>query len=328
MSFNFEPTDVDFGITSLENIFVSEYLPLANEIQLKVYITGIKMAQSRSYMSNEDLAKELNLSIEQVHSAWDFWEEKSLIKKIDYKKNDLYSVIFVSLRNSIATSIYSKNNKVLSTSTITPSPSDNSYDELYEAIDAITLHSLTPPQKIELSKWIKKIPHEIILYGFEYCYINLSKKNFYFAKKVIHDWYNRGLLSRDDVINDIEKFSEINKLYKNIYKNLGISSPITEGSKQIINKWINEYKIDEDFLLFMITEFSKSTTNVNFNYLDSRIEDSFLKRKIKSVNEFNKVFNKKENKDNKSFSNKKNKFHNFNNQSGYSIEEINELLGV
>lgn len=84
MSFHLETTDMDLGDTPIENIFINDYMPMANGTYVKVYLLGYKYAfdrDSKIEVNNETIAKHLNIPLEDVLRAWDFWQEKGIIQR-------------------------------------------------------------------------------------------------------------------------------------------------------------------------------------------------------------------------------------------------------
>ena len=73
MSFHLETTDMDLGDTPIENIFINDYMPMANGTYVKVYLLGYKYAfdrDSKIEVNNETIAKHLNIPLEDVLRAW------------------------------------------------------------------------------------------------------------------------------------------------------------------------------------------------------------------------------------------------------------------
>lgn len=91
MSFSLETTDMDLGDTPIENIFINDYMPMANGTYVKVYLLGYKYAYDRDArieVNNSTIAKHLNIPLDDVLRAWDFWESKGIIEKIPRGNND------------------------------------------------------------------------------------------------------------------------------------------------------------------------------------------------------------------------------------------------
>ncbi len=85
MSFVLETTDMALGDTPIENIFINDYMPMANGTYVKVYLLGYKYANDRDSnieVNNSTISKHLDIPLEDVLRSWDFWEEKGIIEKV------------------------------------------------------------------------------------------------------------------------------------------------------------------------------------------------------------------------------------------------------
>ncbi len=85
MNFTMETTDMDLGgDTPIENIFINDFMPMANGTYVKVYLLGYKYAYDKDInieVNNNTIAKHLNIPLIDVLNAWDFWEGKGIIQK-------------------------------------------------------------------------------------------------------------------------------------------------------------------------------------------------------------------------------------------------------
>ncbi|MCG4585726.1 primosomal replication protein N, partial [Anaerosalibacter bizertensis] len=103
MSFNLETTEIDLGDTPIENIFINDFMPMADGTYVKVYLLGFKYAHDKDIdiqVNNETIAKNLNIPLSDVLRAWDFWQNKGIIEKIPKKNGNEYDyeVKFLNLK--------------------------------------------------------------------------------------------------------------------------------------------------------------------------------------------------------------------------------------
>src|SRR6056297_191178 len=108
MGFFKQVVNLDLGEIAIENIFINDFMPMANGTFVKVYLIGYKYATDSMEVSNNTIAKHLNISNEDVVNAWKFWEEKGIIKihenNLENDPSD-FDVEFFSLRQ-----LYIENN--------------------------------------------------------------------------------------------------------------------------------------------------------------------------------------------------------------------------
>ena len=96
MKIKLHQSKVDFMSTPIENLFLDTYLPLASGNQLKVYLFAYKSAYKNEEINNEKISKSLDISLEEVNQAWEFWVSLGLVKKHKLDGEDIYE--FKSIR--------------------------------------------------------------------------------------------------------------------------------------------------------------------------------------------------------------------------------------
>ena len=78
-----EVNEIDLGETTIANIFIDIFMPMANGLYVKVYLLGYRQAcdpSANPKFDNNSIAKNLNIPLSDVIDAWKFWEKKSIIK--------------------------------------------------------------------------------------------------------------------------------------------------------------------------------------------------------------------------------------------------------
>ena len=78
-----EVNEIDLGETTIANIFIDIFMPMANGLYVKVYLLGYRQAcdpNSNPKFDNNSIAKNLNIPLSDVIEAWKFWENKNSIK--------------------------------------------------------------------------------------------------------------------------------------------------------------------------------------------------------------------------------------------------------
>lgn len=104
MKFEIENNFLDLGTTPIENMFINTFLSKANDVQIKVYLYALSNVHSgKKDLSNENIAREMNLTEGQVVDAWQYWIEEGIVEK----KEDRY--IFKSVRYQYLNSMYDMN---------------------------------------------------------------------------------------------------------------------------------------------------------------------------------------------------------------------------
>ena len=72
-----------FGVTAVENIFITEYLPAADGDKIKVYLYGLYRSQfGEESFGVKEMANALSIEEGQVLSALRYWERRRLVERV------------------------------------------------------------------------------------------------------------------------------------------------------------------------------------------------------------------------------------------------------
>ena len=71
--------------TSIDNVFLNEYLPYASDACVKVYLYGLYKCSHSSSADNsiEHFSKVLNMEEADVESAFYYWQDKGLVQILE-----------------------------------------------------------------------------------------------------------------------------------------------------------------------------------------------------------------------------------------------------
>lgn len=201
MAFKKQKPTLDLETTAIENIFLTEVLPMAEGNALKVYLLGYRYAcdpEAHARFGHEALARHLGLSIQEVLDAWQFWADRGLIKKTDISENDpqVFSVEFISLRQ-----LYVENNfkprheapqrpKAPSTERLTESLREPVLKKMFKDIEALMGRPLEPNDCLEILGWIDALPIEPqgIVKAFEFVVREKNIRNIKYTGTVVRSW--------------------------------------------------------------------------------------------------------------------------------------------
>lgn len=348
MSFSLETTDMDLGDTPIENIFINDFMPMANGTYVKVYLLGYKYAHDKDEkieVNNQTIAKHLEIPLEDVLRAWDFWESKGIIKKIPAEENNKYNykVKFLNLKQ-----LYIKNNLSLFNSkeenknkqkSITPQELIDAnqipaINKMFNQIDYIMRRQTVTTEKQKILSWIENynMNPDVIEKAFFYGVERKGIKNINYIEGIIRNWYDNGLTNMESIIEHFKTQDEKYYRYQRVMKSLGLDQrPITQGEMIVIDKWFEEYKFSMEMVL-KGCESSSKVANPSVNYIDGVLK-SWNEKNIKTLEDIekkDKPAEKKEYKVAKPLQSKaqpfKTRFHNFEQRSNkYSAEELENI---
>lgn len=354
MSFFIETPDIDLGDTPIENIFINDFMPMADGTYVKVYLLGFKYAKDNDVklsLSNEVIARNLNIPLSDVLNAWKFWLSKGLVKKHEKDNDDEcdYSIEFLNLKQLYIKNNYQPINTIQSDSskisTYTSTPEDlleanqsKSINEMFNSIDYIARRTLVPEEKRKVLDWIYNynMGTDVIVKAFFYSIEKKGKRNLSYIEGILRNWRDAGITNIESLQEYFKTHDEKFYRYGRIMKSLGQGSrQPSESEMSVMDKWFNEWKFTMDVVL-KACENSKNIPNPNINYINA-ILSAWNSKDIKTVEDI--VEKDKHNKANyhgnntSSYSNnKKNnkvntKFHNFEQRtSKYSADELKEMV--
>ncbi len=343
MSFTLETTDMDLGDTPIENIFLNDFMPMANGTYVKVYLLGFKYAHDRDEkieVTNTTIAKHLDIPLEDVLRAWDFWEEKGIIiKEDDHQVN--YKVKFLNLKQ-----LYIKNNVGMfnqkqepdkeakfTTKDLIEANQMPVINTMFNSIDYIMRRQTSPSEKKIILEWIHEynMNPDVIEKAFYYSSERRGIRKMNYVEGIIKNWYSEGLTTLEAIMEKMKADDEVFYNEQEIMKSLGLQNrPIRADEKKIIEKWFNEYK----FSLEIILAGCETDKNVkpSINYVNGTLKNWFEKG-VKTLEDIEKLdkatVNKEVNKGKPQFkktASYKNRFHNFEQRSDkYSSEELEAI---
>ena len=101
MEISFKKSIIQPGVTPIENMFLDNYLPIADEISLKVYLFLYKrlFGSYKSELTIDSIAEELRFSKVQIMNALKYWKNNQLL---DYSLDENENVEKIEFVNNFA----------------------------------------------------------------------------------------------------------------------------------------------------------------------------------------------------------------------------------
>lgn len=339
-----EVNEIDLGQTTIDNIFIDIFMPMANGLYVQVYLLGYRYAcdeTSNPKFNNNSIAKNLNVPLSDVLAAWDFWEDKNLIKK---HKNDglddfSFSIEFLDLKKIYIDNILNANNSVKSDVNTIVTINDNpEIRKMFNSINQIIGRHLQSNEKITIMDMIDKynMSTEMIVCAYEHVKEQTGvAKPVSYVEGIIRNWYDASLYTVEDVKNSFAQRSKRFMMYKTVFNELGFSRQATKAEKEIMDVWFDKYKFDIELILEACSK-SKNIANPSIAYINGIVKswnDKNIKtledlktseEEFKKQSESKKVNSKSSNSAPKQV---KTRFHNINQTfTKYSPDELEKIL--
>ncbi|SHJ96328.1 DnaD domain protein [Tepidibacter formicigenes] len=332
-----EINEIDLGETPIDNIFIDIFMPMANGTYVKVYLLAYKYALDASIsnnITNQSLARNLNIPLSDVLSAWDFWEDKGIIKKHIKDTNEEwnYSIEFLNLKKLYIENILKTND--LKKSKTTPDEliyvnQNPNIQKMFNYINEIISRPLVPNEKIQILDIIDKynMSPDMIKSAYAYAKQKRGIKSIKYVEGIIRNWYDNKIYTLEDLENYFAKKSERFGLYKKVFKELGFYREPSMEERKIMDSWIDDFNLSIDLISHACSK-SKNTSNPSISYINSILKNWYEKG-FKTIQDIEKEIEerKKKKTSKKSTVTVKTKFHNFEQRtSNYTPEELERII--
>ncbi len=344
MNFFLEEMKIDLQDTPIENIFITDYMPLADGTYVKVYLLGYKYANDKenpSNFNNETIAKNLKIPLSDVLNAWTFWESQGIVKKHESDDEYNHSVEFMNLKQlyvdkiykhlpSSVTSVKDDTTTYVTNKDLIELNKDEEFVQMHKEIEKIFGKFMNINDKRKINQWQRQydLSPEMMIQAFSYCVNNKKKRSMKFIEGTIAAWNRAGVNDLDSLAEFLEKKEERFSIYSRIAQSLGfINRALTEGEMNTIDKWFDDFGFSREMVLKAL-ENSTKISSPNISYFDAILEkwhEKGFKTPEDVIND-KKPDAKKEAQKPKATSQNKNKFHNFEQTiSEYSEKEMEEI---
>lgn len=233
MEISFKKSIIQPGVTPIENMFLDNYLPIADEISLKVYLFLYKrlFGSYKSELTIESIADELRFSKVQIMNALKYWKNNQLL---DYSLNEdgcVEKIEFVNNFALYAGGIYDDNVEEEKEKPMI----DNR--EYFEKIEEITGLSLKPYEITKIISHIEETGHsmDLVYKAYEYAKSIGKSMSVDYIIGILRVWKRDNNIS---TVEDLKYFLEnkdknkIKRYSKNTKKYIEKEHILTEEEKR------------------------------------------------------------------------------------------------
>lgn len=260
MSFcNFSSQKMASDSFKIQNIFVVDYMPYASDNDIKCYLFGLYLCNNPSLPENtmEKFCKALSLNEEQVMISFAYWEEKQLIKVINF---DPIEIRFLPVKRpnkddkSLTQGKYSDFCRTIQEIITGRMISTNEY---YEYISFLDSMHMEPNALLLIAQYCVTIQSEDIGYP----YILAVAKNYAYKK----------ILTYQAVEEAIDQDRREDDNLKLVLKTFGIRRNPKFEEKQSWNTMINEYGFNPICLIEIAKQLHKKKIN-GISALENKVQ--------------------------------------------------------
>ena len=265
--------------TTLDNIFINDYLPYAPEHTVKVYLYGLyKCNNSQSYDNTlENFSKVLGLTEDDIENAFLYWQDQGLVQVLSTRPIE---VRYLPIKNAISgvkkfnktkyEGFTAQAQEIIKGRMITP----NEYQEYFTLIESFHFE---PEALIMIMQYCTKLKGENV----GYAYILSVAKN----------WAYEKILTCESVEQKLQEFEQNNSEIGELFKTLSIKRKAYIEEMQLFAKWTKE--LDFDFGVIKHTaKMLKKTKNASFEKIDQKLL-AYYEMKLTSIKQIEEYEDKK-----------------------------------
>ena len=235
------------AFTDVENVFITEYLPISSGDAVKVYLYGLFLCQNPKYdASIEEIAKTLNLTEERILGCFEFWEEFGLVSILTKEPLNVQYLPISSLTynkpKKIKTEKYSDFTKSIQALLPNRMISTGEYTEYFNVMET---YGIKPEAMIMIVKYCTDRKGADI--GYRY------------ISKVAKDFGNRGIVTIDKVEKELSSYVMRTGVIERILKAMSLRRQPEIEDSALLKKWTQELNFEIENIIFVASKLKKGS---------------------------------------------------------------------
>jgi len=262
---------VSKNFVTIDNMFISDFLPNASDNCVKVYLYGLYLCSTSRDNDLDSFAKVMNMTREDIVSVYYYWQEEGLVQVLNI---DPIQVRYLPVKNAV--------NKIKKYNVDKYTTFNLSCQELF------TSKMLTPRDLEEFYYLIENLHMEkdAVLKLIDYC-IKLKGDSISvnYITTVGRNWAHDGVKTSEDVDDRILDQERISGDIVLLLKAIGIRRQANVDEFKLYLTWTKDMEIDKDILI-KIAKGSKAKT---FTRLDDYVKKCYS-LKLESIKEIDDYF--------------------------------------
>lgn len=294
--------------TSIENLFINEFMPDAPGDYVKVYLIGIMCAEYGQEMDMRRVSLRLGLRQDEVEEAWIYWESRGLVrrkKEKDASGEESLRIEFVSQVEDLYGKMLEGGDSSDAAETaaaeegaaqegdmpIYMNIDDMEFDEMmeerlvnarlkaiYQRYEEVCGRTVSPREtgKIEDAINVYGIEPDIFEFAIDYC-ADLGKDSIDYIFKVALRWTEENCTTVEEVKRLLEKHNLRNSWYGRVFKALGFNRLPAPADREIMDRWFDDMKCSIDEVIDACNA-SAGIREPNLRYVNKVIENRRLEK--------------------------------------------------
>lgn len=249
------------GVTTVENLFISEYMAAAEGDYVKVYLSALFHMQQRDEgFGLSQMAQELSLDEGRVEAALRYWERRRLISRISDKP---LRYRFHHLGQRMLTGQDAQ-------------LGDQGYVDFSEAVYKLfgARRKVRPNEIATAHEWVSelKLPSEVVLMLLNYC-MDTRGAGFTFkaAEKIAVAMKEDGVRTTEEAENYLSHSRKAHDGARAVLRRFSLRRRPTQDELDLYRKWTQDWSFTDEGVLAACAETVKAATP-SFGYLNGVLE--------------------------------------------------------
>lgn len=228
--------------TSVDNSFLTRYMPSADALSLKVYLLGLSYCESKEEETIESMAELLSVTNEDIKNAFLFWEDFGLV---DIISENPFTV------------------RYLSASDAKRRPRPEKYTGFNSALQAIF-----PEREISVSEYGQymqfleehPISQEALLMIIGYCkeYTGNENLRFNYVKTTALNFIARGIHTVSQVEKELSSYTSENESVRKLYSAMGLKKRPELSDGDYLAEW-RKLEFEFENILFVAKKLKRGS---------------------------------------------------------------------
>ncbi len=278
--FEFDRDAAQYGVTPVENRFLTDYLPAAKGEYIKVYLWGLfACARKDPDYTLEAMAQEILLTVPEIEAALRYWERRGLVTRVSDNPPQ-YRFYSPSQRmNAPAMEV------------------DPEYVNFAEAVyAAFGDRRKVKPSEISLAwEWVQDLglPPEAVLMLLHHC---MAEKGLQFSFKAAEKhavaMKDAGISTPEDAESYFQHKQAIHDGVRKVLSWMKKRRLPTDGELALYEKWVDEWHFELQAILNACDEMNKG--DPSFAYLDKILEGIRNRGEARTGSQVNKQLSREQ----------------------------------
>ncbi len=278
----FSSESVISNTTDVDNVFINEFLPYANDTCVKVYLYGLYKCHTPNTYDNtlDAFANILGLDTEDVYSAFLYWQDQGLVQIL---ATDPFEVVYNPVKSAISTTKkynkdkYADFNMQLETILKGRNITLNEYYQYYEFMEVYHVE-----------------PTALILI-IEYCVRAKGVKIGYnYILTIAKNWAYDGITSYEKVDEKLQELEQSSSQMGELFSVLNIKRVASLDEKELLNKWKKEFEFSFDTIIGVCKLYKKKKLKLNNLEKLDVVLTKYYEMKLASLKEIENYESEKE----------------------------------